>query len=154
MIHSFTVVPMKEEHIPAIARLEQLCFSEPWSEQGLLAELNNKTAYFYTALTPQGEVLGYAGAHLVLDEGYIANIAVFPPYRGQGIAQTLIKALQRLGDFQPLSFLTLEVRESNLPAIGLYKKMGFEAVGLRKNFYSRPTENALIMTWNNKGDTL
>lgn len=154
MTNSFTIVPMKEEHIPVIARLEQLCFSEPWTEQGLIAELSSKTAHFYAALTSQGEVIGYAGAHLVLDEGYIANIAVFPQYRGQGIAQALIKTLQGLGDTQPLSFLTLEVRESNLPAIGLYKKMGFEAVGLRKNFYSQPTENALIMTWNNKGDTL
>ena len=150
----FTIVPMREEHLSALTELEKLCFSQPWSREGLAAELENPSARFYVALSPKGETAGYVGMHLVLDEGYLANLAVFPRFRGQGAARTLLAALQGLGEKEPLAFISLEVRESNLPAIRLYEKMGFQRVGLRKNFYTLPDENALIMTWNSKGETI
>lgn len=149
----FTIVPMREEHLCALTELERLCFSQPWSCQGLAAELENPSARFYTALSPEGEVAGYVGMHLVLDEGYLANLAVFPQFRGQGAARALLAALQGLEKEVPLAFISLEVRESNLPAIRLYERMGFQPVGVRKNFYTLPDENALIMTWNSKGET-
>ena len=89
--------------------------------------------------------MGYAGLHVVLDEGYIDNIAVEEPARKHGVASALLDVFCRFGAAN-LAFLTLEVRASNAPAIALYKKYGFQEVGLRPNFYSAPREDALIMT--------
>ncbi len=143
------IIPMNEQHISDIARLEQLCFSEPWSTDGLRTELSNPKAHFLTAVTTDNCVAGYVGMHQILDEGYIANVAVFPEYRGQKVASQLIAELQKLPD---LSFISLEVRVSNLAAIALYEKMGFVRAGIRRGFYSAPVEDGLIMTWNSKGD--
>lgn len=143
------IIPMNEQHISDIARLEQLCFSQPWSADGLRAELNNPKAHFLTAVAENDSVAGYIGMHQILDEGYIANVAVFPEYRGQKVASRLIAELQKLPN---LSFISLEVRVSNLAAIALYEKMGFVRAGIRRGFYSAPAEDGLIMTWNSKGD--
>ena len=90
-------------------------------------------------------VLGYAGLHAVLDEGYIDNVAVAPEYRRQGIADALIGAFTRFGEAR-LAFLTLEVRAGNDPAITLYEKHGFYEVGRRKDYYDDPKEDAVLMT--------
>ena len=82
----------------------------------------------------------------VLDEGYISNVAVSPEYRRQGIADALIERLCIICRGLELSFVTLEVRAGNMPAIALYEKHGFHRVGLRRNYYERPREDALIMT--------
>jgi ribosomal-protein-alanine N-acetyltransferase len=82
----------------------------------------------------------------VLDEGSLDNIAVDPAYRRQGVAQALLEALIAQGQAQRLSFITLEVREHNAPAIGLYEKNGFQVVGRRKNYYEKPREDAILMT--------
>lgn len=142
---SYRLVPMKAELIPAIAEIERLCFSQPWSENALHEELFNDTACFIAAVTETGDVVGYAGLHCVLDEGYIDNVAVRPEYRRQGVAGELLRAFLRFGAAK-LAFLTLEVRASNAPAIALYAKHGFREVGRRKNYYSAPTEDALLMT--------
>ena len=142
---SYRLVPMTAELIPAIAEIERLCFSQPWSENALHEELFNDTACFIAAVSENGETLGYAGLHCILDEGYIDNIAVRPEYRRQGVAAELLKAFLRFGNAK-LTFLTLEVRASNLPAISLYGKYGFKEVGRRKNYYSAPVEDALLMT--------
>ena len=91
-------------------------------------------------------ILGYAGLQIVLDEGYVTNIAVTKTARGKGIGKALVEALVNLSKNKNLAFISLEVRESNLPAISLYKKFGFEDKGKRKAFYSNPTEDAIIMT--------
>ena len=93
-----------------------------------------------------GQVLGYAGLHDIVGEGYVDNIAVFPQFRGQGIGEALTRALIEYMRCAALEFLTLEVRASNLPAISLYEKLGFRQEGRRKNFYRHPTEDARIMT--------
>ena len=93
-----------------------------------------------------GEVQGYVGCQTVLDEGYITNVAVSPDFRRQGIARALIAELTAKAGENKLAFVTLEVRESNAPAIALYTGAGFAPVGKRKNFYSNPTENAVLMT--------
>ncbi|MDE6108054.1 MAG: ribosomal protein S18-alanine N-acetyltransferase, partial [Oscillospiraceae bacterium] len=90
-------------------------------------------------------VLGYAGLHAVMDEGYLDNIAVREDYRGNGIADDLMDVFVRFGR-EHLSFLTLEVRPSNEPAIQLYYKHGFAQVGRRKDYYRHPKEDAIIMT--------
>ena len=142
---NYQVVPMDRSHIPAIAALERECFSRPWSEAALSEELYNDTACFLVAEGEDGTVLGYAGLHVILDEGYIDNVAVDPKYRRQGVADALLDVFCRFGA-EKLAFLTLEVRESNTPAIALYEKHGFYQVGRRKDYYDDPREDALLLT--------
>lgn len=142
---NYMLTPMAEEHIPQIAALERICFSHPWSEEALRAELWNDSAVVIAAVGEDGTVLGYAGLQAVLDEGYINNVAVAPAYRRRGVAGALIAALVRFGEAK-LSFLTLEVRASNAPAIALYEKYGFTQAGRRKNYYDDPREDALLLT--------
>ena len=111
---------------------------------GLREELDNSCARFLTAVTADGTVAGYIGCHTVLDEGYIANVAVSPVFRRQGIGRQLVRTL--LERSKDLAFVTLEVRASNAAAIALYTECGFQSVGVRKKFYSHPTEDALLMT--------
>jgi len=136
---------MDRSHIREIARIEAECFSMPWSESALEEELYNPLASFIVAQRPDGAVLGYAGLHVVVDEGYIDNVAVREDYRGQGIADDLVDVFVRFGRAK-LAFLTLEVRPSNTPAIQLYLKHGFAQVGRRKDYYQNPREDAIIMT--------
>lgn len=143
---SFSILPMAQEHIPEIARLEKICFSEPWSEQALSDTLCDSKAVFFTAVAPEGHVLGYAGLHNIVGEGYVDNIAVFPQYRGMGIGEALTRTLAAYSRSASLDFLTLEVRAGNQPAIALYRKLGFREEGRRRHFYRHPTEDALIMT--------
>ena len=130
-----------------IAQLEKLCFSEPWSERQLLETMEDPKGVLYVAVQDDdGQVLGYAGLHNIVGEGYVDNIAVFPQFRAQGIGEALTRALVEYMRCAALEFLTLEVRASNLPAISLYEKLGFRQEGRRKNFYRHPTEDARIMT--------
>lgn len=136
---------MDRSHIEQIAALERECFSTPWSEAMLTEVLFDSQASFIVAESEDGGVLGYAGLQVVLDEGYIDNIAVEPNARRHGVADELLDVFCRFGEAN-LAFLTLEVRASNEPAIALYRKHGFEEAGRRKNYYTKPTEDAVIMT--------
>ena len=138
------VVTMAEEHISALAQLERECFSDPWSEKALAEELRNPNAVFRVALI-DGEVVGYVGMLHVLDEGDICNVAVFDRFRRKGVASALIQHLVDYGVENQLSFITLEVRESNIGAQKFYETMGFETIGVRKNFYDNPKEHAILM---------
>ena len=142
----FVIEKMSPSHVGEIARLEKECFSTPWSEDGLKSELNNAFARFFVA-TYAGEIAGYVGAHNVLGEVYITNVAVFEKFRRKGIAKKLIDALLESAKAENGNFVTLEVRKSNIPAVSLYEKCGFEKVGERKNFYEKPRENAVLMTY-------
>ena len=141
----YNIVPMDRSHIEQIAALERECFSTPWSEAMLTEVLFDAQASFIVAESEDGGVLGYAGLHVVLDEGYIDNVAVEPAARRHGVADELLDVFCRFGQAH-LAFLTLEVRESNAPAIGLYEKLGFQVVGRRKNYYREEHEDALLMT--------
>ncbi len=142
----FVIKKMSPSHVGEIARLEKECFSTPWSEDGLKSELNNAFARFFVA-TYAGEIAGYVGAHNVLGEVYITNVAVFEKFRRKGVAKKLIDALLKTAKAENGNFVTLEVRKSNIPAVSLYEKCGFEKVGERKNFYEKPRENAVLMTY-------
>ena len=142
-----TVVSMGERHIAALAALEKSCFAAPWSEAALREELQNPCALFLVAEDADGAVQGYIGCQTVLDEGYIANVAVSPMSRHQGVGRQLLTALLARAEERELAFVTLEVRVSNFPAIHLYRQAGFHPVGTRKNYYSAPGEDALLMTY-------
>ncbi|MBQ7465562.1 MAG: ribosomal protein S18-alanine N-acetyltransferase [Oscillospiraceae bacterium] len=138
---------MTADHLDDVARLEQICFSRPWSRRMLAEELENQCAAFLVALEPETEkVIGYAGLLVMADEGYITNVAVFPEYRRRGVAEQIIQVFCDFAQGNHLAFLTLEVRPSNAPAISLYNSFGFEEVGRRKNYYDLPREDALILT--------
>ena len=137
---------MTESHIEEIARLEKECFSSPWSENGLKTELDNKFARFYVALSGE-KIAGYIGSHNVLGEVYITNVAVFPEFRRNGVGKALVDFLVDEMKAENADFVTLEVRKSNMNAISLYEKCGFERVGERKGFYEKPVEDASLMTY-------
>ena len=143
---TYTVIPMTYDHVPQAAELERLCFSDPWSERMLREHLDNQCAAAIAAVGEDGTLLGYAGLLVVLDEGYITNVAVRPAYRRQGIASDLLGVFERFARGHQLAFLTLEVRASNAAAIALYEKMGYARAGVRKNYYEHPREDAVIMT--------
>lgn len=140
------IVPMNADHLDEIAELEQVCFSTPWSRNMLAEELDNACSAFLVALDDQGHVAGYAGLQVILDEGYITNVAVQPEYRRQGVAGQLLAVFLSFAKGNHLAFLTLEVRASNYGAIALYGGLGFRSVGRRKNYYEHPKEDAIIMT--------
>ncbi len=140
-----TIVPMDRSHLKGVAELERLCFSTPWNEAMLEEELYNDTASFLVAEGPDGTVVGYAGLHVILDEGYIDNVAVRPDQRRQGIADRLLEVFCRFGAAH-LRFLTLEVRPSNTAAVALYEKHGFREAGRRRDYYDAPREDALLLT--------
>ena len=130
--------------VKEVARIEAECFSIPWSEEAFEEELQLDTAVCLVAHYDD-EVAGFINGRIVLDEFYINNVAVAKEQRGKGIGQTLIECL---GDYLKniASFITLEVRETNLPARRLNEKCGYKVVGKRNNFYEKPVENAILMT--------
>lgn len=139
------LVKLTEAHIPQMVELEKICFSLPWTADMIKSELNNPSC-LYLAAVDGDTLVGYIGVQTVLDEGYINNVAVRPEYRRQGIAAALISLLVEQARAIGLAFMTLEVRESNAPAISLYEKLGFTTVGRRKNYYEKPREDAILMT--------
>ena len=138
------MIPMNESHVAQVAALEKLCFSDPWSETSIASELEDPLSLWLIA-EEDGAVCGYVGSQTVLDETDMMNIAVRPDCRRKGIAAALIAELVSRLKARGSRILRLEVRESNLPAIALYKAMGFTQLGLRKNYYRNPKENALIL---------
>ena len=138
------IIPMNENHVSQVAALEKLCFSDPWSENSVASELRNPLSLWLVA-EEDGAVCGYVGSQTVLDETDMMNIAVRPESRRRGIAAALIGELVSRLKGRGSRILRLEVRQSNAPAIALYEAMGFTQLGLRKNYYSNPRENALIL---------
>ena len=130
------------ENLPAreLSLIEKECFSAPWSEESFKTAENTRFYLYF-----EGEkVVGYVGIYSVLDEGYITNIAVLKGHRKKGVATALLKELTEKES--ALSFISLEVRESNAAAISLYTKFNFKKEGVRKAFYSNPKEDGLILT--------
>ena len=135
---------MTQAHVAAIAGLEKLCFSDPWSEKSIETELSCRLSCWLVAM--EGETLvGYVGSQTVIDESDMMNIAVHPDHRRKGIAEALVAGLEEQLRQRGSRALTLEVRDSNAPAIALYEKLGFTQVGLRKNYYRNPKEDARIL---------
>ena len=126
------------------AALEKLCFHQPWSATSLELLTREGIGVGYLC-TEASSVVAYGGMLIAVDEGQITNIAVHPDHRGQGLGLSVVQALIKHAKAERLASITLEVRVSNTPAIALYRKVGFVEVGRRKGFYTKPTEDALIM---------
>lgn len=138
------ILPMTQCHVPQVAALEKICFSDPWSENSVAGELSNPLSCWLVCVE-NGTVLGYVGAQTVLGETDMMNLAVIPQARRQGIAESLILNLVAELKRQESHCLSLEVRASNAPARALYEKLGFAKVGRRPNYYRNPKEDALIL---------
>ena len=135
---------MESRDVSQIAKLEELCFNDPWSENSIASELDNKLSHWLVAVEDDN-VVGYVGSQTVLGETDMMNIATHPDYRKQGIATRLILGLVDALEKRGSHSLMLEVRASNETAISIYRKLGFSEVGRRKNYYRNPKEDALIL---------
>ena len=139
------ILPLQPRHIPQIARIERLCFSDPWSEALLESELHAPLAQYFI-YEEDGQVLGYIGTRMIFDTCEIANVAVDPAHRRKGIALALYRALTEECCRRRITRQDLEVRESNLGAQEFYRFCGFANVGKRRNYYESPREDALLMS--------
>lgn len=142
--NEFTIVPMTDAHVPAIAELETVCFRDPWIESSIRSELTNPLSYWLVALK-DGAVIGYVGSQSVLGEADVMNVAIHPDHRRKGVAKALFSALEQALKAKEVYCLSLEVRASNEPAKALYDGMGYVQVGRRPNYYRNPQEDALIL---------
>jgi ribosomal-protein-alanine N-acetyltransferase len=135
------ITKFERAYLDDVYEIEKVCFSRPWSREALEYQLGLETSSFFVAVV-DSKAVGYMGLQIFDWEGYVTNVAVLPEYRGQGIAKALIS--RQLDN--PMDFISLEVRESNTPAINLYTKFGFEIMGKRPKFYRNPDEDAIVMT--------
>ena len=138
------ILPMNETHVSAVAELEKLCFSAPWSERSIASELTNEYSLWLVE-ERDGVAVAYVGSQSCPPEADVMNVAVAPAFRRQGIGEGLMVALMDALRDKGMESLTLEVRASNSPAIALYDRLGFTEVGRRPNYYTDPGEDALIM---------
>ena len=144
------IVNMNASHVEAVAAIEKECFgADAWSLRSVTSELENCLALWLVAVE-DGRVAGYVGSQTVCNETDMMNVAVTADFRRRGIGEALVLALVEELKAMDSHSLTLEVRASNAPAIGLYGKLGFQQTGLRKNYYRNPREDALILRkeWN------
>ena len=143
-MRNFEITRMTAADVAEVAALEAVCFSDPWSEASVASELDNPLSLWLVARDAAG-LLGYVGSQSVPDEADMMNLAVRPDARRQGVAQALLRALEAALRENGIRSLTLEVRAGNASAIRLYTQAGFRQVGLRKNYYFHPKEDALIL---------
>ena len=137
-------VRMNKTHVEAVAQLETVCFSDPWSITSIGSEVDNPLSLWIVALDGE-KVVGYVGSQSVLGWADMMNLAVSPDYRRLGIGERLVNELTLQLKDDNVSCLTLEVRQSNSSAISLYTKLGFAEVGRRPGYYHNPREDALIL---------
>ncbi len=135
---------MTAQDVSEVASLERQIFTAPWSENGFLSSLRSQDTLYLIA-RGEGRLLGYCGFLQSFDEADITNVAVAPGERGRGVAYEMLSELMRRGRSRGIMRYTLEVRVGNAAAVHLYQKLGFVSVGIRKNFYEKPREDALIM---------
>ena len=140
-----TVRYMEIDDLDQVMPIENDCFSVPWTRKGFFTFLTRKDSMFLVA-EEKGEILGYCGILMVLDEADVTNVAVRKDRRKEGIGGFLMKSLILLAEEQGIVTFHLEVRESNLSARRLYERLGFYTDGLRKGYYTDPDEDAVLMS--------
>ena len=140
----YQIKPLTEDFVDSVSEIERECFSTPFSKNDILSYLKNDIWHFFACFS-NDKLLGYISFTLIIDEISICNVAVSESHRGKGVGSALVGYLLDFARKNQVKSLFLEVRESNINAISLYKKFGFEKTGLSKNHYSSPTENAILM---------
>ena len=139
------LIKVRGEHLEGIARLESLCFAHPMSLDNLKMLLPDGIGDGFVILNDEDEAVAYGGVIFVLDEGQILNIATHPDHRRHGYGRMIMDSILGLATEKRISFVTLEVRESNSAALGLYNSLGFYEVGRLKGYYDTPKEDGLIL---------
>ena len=141
-----TIKRMQKTDVEEVVKLEALSYGEHhWSKESFYNELSNNLAHYYCATTENEKLIGYVGCWHIFEEAHITTLSVHPDYRKQGVAQQLLFTVIDSCYKNKIKYITLEVRESNIPAISLYEKNGFKSIGTRKGYYQDNNENALIM---------
>ena len=131
--------------VPAVHRLEEAIFSMPWSEKDFVYEMTENKVARYLVIEEAGEIIAFAGAHIILDQAHVTNIAVRQDCRGRGLGRMITYALMQYASSLGAEYLTLEVRQSNVKAQNLYKSLGFVKVNVRKRYYEDTGEDAWLM---------
>ena len=139
------ITDMSHIHLDEVAAIESECFPVPWTREALLKDLETNKHAIYKVAISNNKLAGYASMWHIVNEGQINNIAVAKNYRRMGVASLLLNSLSALAIERNMLGLTLEVRQSNTAAQALYHKHGFGAEGIRKNYYNKPKEDAIIM---------
>lgn len=142
---SFVFRYLKEEDIDQILKIEELSFATPWTRQSFENELKLNQFAVYLVLEKEGQIVGYCGMWLIVDEAHITNIAVLPEFRGQKLGEAILRMIMEVAKKRGAKTMTLEVRVSNTVAQSLYRKLGFMNGGIRKNYYTDNYEDALVM---------
>ncbi len=143
--NNIKILPMAMDHLHGVMDVERQSFPAPWSRDAYIFELlHNKVAYYFVAMVDD-TVVGYAGVWVLVDEAHVTNIAVLPKWRRQGIGEGLLTKLMTVAKAHGADKMTLEVRKSNWGARRLYEKLGFVALGCRRNYYAETREDAIIM---------
>jgi len=145
MVDSFVFRYMKEEDIDQILEVEHASFTTPWSREAFYNELHNNKFAVYIVLEEDKKVIGYCGAWIVIDETHVTNLAILPEYRGKKLGEALLRKMMSVATEMGAKSMTLEVRVTNHVAQSLYRKLGFQNGGIRKNYYSDNQEDGLVM---------
>ena len=136
---------MRAADVPAVHRIEELTFPQPWTEADFTYEVSQNPCARYMVVEKDGHVAGYAGARIVMEEGDITNVAIHPALRGMGLGKGVVAALLQYAANLGVQALTLEVRRGNLAAQHVYESLGFERFGVRKGYYTDNGEDAYLM---------
>ena len=145
-LSEISISPMQKEDVEAVVQIEAEAYGKHhWAKSSFYDEMSNNLAKYYVAKMPDGELVGYAGTWHIIDEGHITTIAVKKEYLRNHIGEAIIQRIIEDCYKNNIKYLTLEVRVSNIPAIKLYEKYGFQSLGTRKGYYQDNNEDALIM---------
>lgn len=139
-----TIGPMRLADVAAVADIDRRCYPVPWDPHAYVTELGNRSACYLVAHV-RGEIVGYAGMWVVMDEAHITTLAVSPQHRRRGIGERLLVGLLEEAIWRGAVRASLEVRQHNHAAQALYRKHGFRTAALRKRYYSDNQENAIVM---------
>lgn len=145
MNESITFRLMKEQDIDDVLKVEHESFSVPWSREAFYNEITKNQFAAYIVIEEHGQVIGYSGTWVVTDEAHVTNVAILPQYRGRKLGEAMMKKLMEIASELGAKTMTLEVRVTNEVARKLYRKLGFQDGGIRKNYYTDNQEDALIM---------
>ena len=145
MVDSFVFRNMREEDIDQILEVEHASFTTPWSREAFYNELHNNRFAVYIVLEENNKILGYCGAWIVIDEAHVTNVAILPEFRGRNLGEAILRKMMSVAREMGAKTMTLEVRVTNNVAQSLYRKLGFQNGGIRKNYYSDNQEDGLVM---------
>lgn len=136
---------MTIDDIPDIMEIERASFSLPWTYEAYYNELIMNEFAMYIVLEYHGQIIGFCGSWVIIDEAHITNIAIDPNFRGKKLGEALLRQVMIVVMQKGAKTMTLEVRVSNIVAQNLYRKLGFQNGGIRKRYYTDNYEDALVM---------